>query len=294
MNANLLVDFLQLVQENLLLVIVLGVIAVLIVALAIVLIVLSVKAKKIAPAAQTEAENNAAAEEPAKAEAQTAAPVSEPEPVAEESEAAEKQPSPEKQPEAEAAPYTPEPIFKEEAPEQTKPAKTEPKSEPKPAAETKKADEVKEDVSMSNNEEKPAKRASASPYVYKPGKAEPAPAAPAKTGANGKWVIEEVKGRYWFSLYANNGQVMLESATAYATLASARSGIKTYQDNIAGGRLEITEHKNGDFQVQILNARGGLLATSSTYGSRGDCEKAMESIKRWATSTTIEEAGKDE
>lgn len=288
MNANLLVDFLQLVQENLLLVIVLGVIAVLIVALAIVLIVLSVKAKKIAPAAQTEAENGAAAEEPAKAEAQTAAPVSEPEPIAEESEAAEKQP------EAEAAPYTPEPIFKEEAPEQTKPAKTEPKSEPKPAAETKKADEVKEDVSMSNNEEKPAKRASASPYVYKPGKTEPAPAAPAKTGANGKWVIEEVKGRYWFSLYANNGQVMLESATAYATLASARSGIKTYQDNIAGGRLEITEHKNGDFQVQILNARGGLLATSSTYGSRGDCEKAMESIKRWATSTTIEEAGKDE
>ena len=288
MNANLLVDFLQLVQENLLLVIVLGVIAVLIVALAIVLIVLSVKAKKIAPAAQTEAENNAAAEEPAKAEAQTAAPVSEPEPVAEESEAAEQQP------EAEAAPYTPEPIFKEEAPEQPKPEKTEPKSEPKPAAETKKADEVKEDVSMSNNEEKPAKRASASPYVYKPGKAEPAPAAPAKTGANGKWVIEEVKGRYWFSLYANNGQVMLESATAYATLASARSGIKTYQDNIAGGRLEITEHKNGDFQVQIFNARGGLLATSSTYGSRGDCEKAMESIKRWATSTTIEEAGKDE
>ena len=50
MLSNLLIDFKSLIEENLYLVIVLGVIAVLIVALAIVLIVLSVKAKKIAPA----------------------------------------------------------------------------------------------------------------------------------------------------------------------------------------------------------------------------------------------------
>ncbi len=122
-------------------------------------------------------------------------------------------------------------------------------------------------------------------------------AAPAKkeaAGATGKWVIENVKGKYWLSLIAPNGQVMLESPTAYASLSSAKSGIKTYQDNIAAGRLEITEHKNGDEQVQVLNARGGLLATSSTYSSRSQAESALASIKRWAATTVIVESGEND
>ena len=104
-------------------------------------------------------------------------------------------------------------------------------------------------------------------------------------------MVEAVKGKYWFSLYAPNGQVMLESATPYATLSNAKAGIKTYQDNIAANHLEIVEHKNGDSQVQILNARGGLLATSSTYPSRAQAESALASIKRWAATTAIEEIG---
>ncbi len=285
MYANLMVDFLQALQDNLVLSIVLGVIAVLIVALTVVLIVLTVKACKLAVAKKAQ---------PAPAEA-PAAPVSEETPEPQEAPAEE--PAAQAEPSAEEKPQTyfaPAPIFPQQTEEPETPA-------PAPAAEEEPAEEEaeeKEDETMKKDgteEKKPiAKRASASPYVYKPGRTEEPAPAPAKSSAGGKWVIEEVKGRYWFSLYANNGQVMLESATPYATLSSARSGIKTYQDNIAANRLEITEHKNGDFQVQILNARGGLLATSSTYNSRGDCEKALESIKRWATSTTIEEAGKDE
>ncbi|MBR7186692.1 MAG: DUF1508 domain-containing protein [Clostridia bacterium] len=148
---------------------------------------------------------------------------------------------------------------------------------------------------MKNNTTPATKQAkTTSPYVFKPTteKAEEkaGSVAPAKSGANGKWVIEEVKGKYWFSLYAPNGQMMLESATPYATLSNAKAGIKTYQDNIAAGHLEIAEHKNGKFQVLVLNARGGLLSMSSTYSSHSQAENASASIQRWAQATTIEEA----
>ena len=154
--------------------------------------------------------------------------------------------------------------------------------------------EPKEKVEPVKEErEKPSKKEpkSTSPYVFRPGKAEEEEKkSDSKSGLGGKWVIEEVKGQYWFSLYAPNGQVMLESATPYVSLASARAGITTYQNNIAADRLNIVEHKNGDSQVQVLNGRGGLLATSSTYSTRSQAENAKASIKRWAATSTIEEA----
>ncbi len=137
---------------------------------------------------------------------------------------------------------------------------------------------------------KPVKKAD--PKAVPKAEIKPAPkkAEPQKvSAANGKWVIEEIKGKFWLSLIAPNGQVMLESPTAYASLSGARTGVKTYQDNISAGRLEITEHKNGDSQVQVLNGRGGLLATSSTYSSRAQAENARDSIKRWASTTAVEE-----
>ena len=112
---------------------------------------------------------------------------------------------------------------------------------------------------------------------------------PKTSGVGGKWVIEEDKnGKFWFSLIASNGQIMLESATPYGSLANAKSGIRTYQDNIAADRLEIVEHKNGDFQVQILNGSKRLLATSSTYSTRAQAESTRDSIKRWSQTSVIE------
>ncbi len=247
-------DIMKFIEENLVLVIILAVIAVLIIALLIAMIVLQSKAKK--KAKQVAAEEAALKEQQEQAAAEKA------------------------QAEKQAAP----------APAEQKSAAVK-----KPAVKAK-TDE-KEDH-MKTNETKPAAKQSrpTSPYVFKPSTATPAEKkneTPAKSGVGGKWVVEEVKGKFWFSLYAPNGQVMLESATPYATLQNAKAGIKTYQDNIAAGRLEITEHKNGDFQVQVLNARGGLLSTSSTYSSRSQAESASASIKRWATSNVIEEAEKE-
>ena len=254
-------------KENYVIAAILAAVLVVIIALLIAIIVLSVKVKK-------------KAKQQAKADAEQAEPEREETPAEREEEQAAPAPAEEEQ----AAP----------APEPTE--EPVPMAEPEPpAAEEKPVEEPAEAIEEPKNEkeEVPMKK------EEKAGKTPAAPAAPAApakeekakvSAANGKWVIEKANGKYWLSLIAPNGQVMLESpAPGYATLPSARSGIKTYQDNIAAGRLEITEHKNGDFQVLVLNARHGLLAASSTYSSRNQAESASASIKRWAATTAIEE-----
>ncbi len=290
-------------KENLPLLIVLAVIAVAILVLIVVMVILSMKAKK---RSRLEAENAAR-------ELAEVPPDEEYLPL-----------EPEEAPEApEETPAEPAPAAPAAPAEEPEPPKEEPKEEPAApaAAETQPSqpqEQAKEEQDMATKKPEPAKKAEPAkktepvketkkpaPAKTEPAKSEPAKSEPAKketkkpeakkpepvkvSAANGKWVIEAVKGKYWLSLIAPNGQVMLESPTPYATLASARSGIKTYQDNIAANRLEITEHKNGDSQVQVLTAGGRLLATSSTYSSRSQAESAKESIKRWASTTAVEE-----
>ena len=262
------------IKDHILLTVVLAIVLVLIIVFVILLAVdLSRKKKnaKTKPALQP-------SEEPA------AVPPCAPETAPAEEKAEEPAPAPEPMPETppQAPPAEeekePEPIQTETPGYVFVPVKKDRPADKKPAqAEKQKEETVKQEK---KTDKKPAQTA-------KP----VAPAAkPAKKESVGKWVVENVKGKYWLSLIAPNGQVMLESPTAYASLSGAKSGVKTYQDNIAAGRLEITEHKNGDSQVQVLNGRGGLLATSSTYSSRSQAESALASIKRWAATAVIVES----
>lgn len=132
---------------------------------------------------------------------------------------------------------------------------------------------------------KPAPKDTPKTAEKKPAKAT---AAAKVSNAAGKWVLyEEDRGGYGFRLIANNGEVMLRSSSPYATLQSAKSGIKTYQDNIAADRMEVVETKKGNFFVQINNASKRMLATSADYKNRTSAENAAASIKRWAATTVI-------
>ncbi len=270
-------------KANLPLLIVLAAIVVAILVLVIVMIVLSVKAKK---RNRLEAEEavRALASVPPDEEYIPVTAESSPQEEAEESTPAEPIAEPAEETEnAETTAEPAEPEIKEEETEMAEKKQAAPVKKDVKKPEPKKAEPVKKDV----KKPEPKKAEPVKSEVKKP---EPKKAEPAKvSAANGKWVIEAVKGKYWLSLIAPNGQVMLESPTPYASLSSARSGIKTYQDNIAADRLEITEHKNGDSQVQVLTAGGRLLATSSTYSSRAQADSAKESIKRWASTTAVEE-----
>lgn len=156
------------------------------------------------------------------------------------------------------------------------------KKEKKTVAEA--ADNVQEETMKQEKKTKPAPVAAKKPA-----------AKPAKKESIGKWVVyEEDRGGYGFKLVASNGEEMLKSSSPYASLSSAKSGIKTYQDNIAAGRLEVVETKKGNFFVQVNNASKRLLATSADYKTRVSCENALESIKRWAATTVIAVEGADD
>ncbi len=270
---------------NLPLIIVLGVVILVILVLVIVMIVGTVRSKK-RSRRETEEAVLALSQVPPDEEYTPYSPEEEPSPAETEEPtepvvAAEEAPAEEVPTEAQPT----EPAAPEEKQEETAYAAVETEE---PEMEQKKTEPSKKEEPAKKEAKKPI--AKAEPKKEPAKKPEPKKAEPAKvSAANGKWVIEAVKGKYWLSLIAPNGQVMLESPTPYASLQSARSGVKTYQDNIAAERLEITEHKNGDSQVQVLNGRGGLLATSSTYSSRAQAESARDSIKRWASTTAIEE-----
>lgn len=173
----------------------------------------------------------------------------------------------------------------------------EPEPEPEPEAPVSESVEtqtetIMEEETMKQPEKEEKKPVKAEPKkTSKPAKPAPTPvAAPiVKSGKNlGKWVIfEEDRGGFGFRLMASNGEQMLKSSSPYASISSAKSGIKTYQDNIAAGRLEINQTKNGNFFVQINNASNRLLATSADYKTRSSCESAADSIKRWAPTTVI-------
>lgn len=163
-----------------------------------------------------------------------------------------------------------------------------PAAEPEAAETQPQEEEMKKETAKAaapkKTETKPAAKAAVA--VKTPAKKE-------VSGANGKWVITKDGDRFGFELVASNGEVMLESSISYSSLAGAKGGIKTYQTNIAAGRLEIKETKNG-FRVQILNGSNALYAASADYKTRASCESACESIKRWAATAVVVVEGEDE
>lgn len=186
------------------------------------------------------------------------------------------------------------------------PGETEPPKEPEePSGEGVPIEPPKEEASANTEEKepperdgkedtmKPEKKPTPKPAAKEPQK-EPkkVPAAPVKpekkSGAAGKWIVyAEDRGGYGFRLLASNGELMLRSSSPYSSAASAKNGIKTYQENIAAGRLEIVETKKGNFFVQVNNGQNRLLATSADYKTRASCEAAAESIKRWAATGVV-------
>ena len=195
----------------------------------------------------------------------------------------------------------------EEKPEDEKAEPHEEQEVPAEAPAEEKPEEKQE--SLEEKEQKPMKKEEKPPVKKTEPKvaAKPAPKSTAKaapkaaekkpvkavaaakvSNAAGKWVLfEEDRGGYGFRLIANNGEEMLRSSSPYATLQSAKSGIKTYQDNIAANRMEVVETKKGNFFVQINNASKRMLATSADYKNRTSAENAAASIKRWAKSAVI-------
>ena len=114
----------------------------------------------------------------------------------------------------------------------------------------------------------------------------PVETKPAKK-LNGKWSVEIKRtGEYVSKLSASNGGVMLYSET-YTTEEGARNGIATIIKGIENGNVILYQDKNANYYFKIKTAGNRLLCVGEIYKSKEQCLKAIETVKRIASGSTI-------
>ena len=116
---------------------------------------------------------------------------------------------------------------------------------------------------------------------------------------NGKFDIKKSKdGRFYFSLYASNKQVIAYSQM-YASITSAMNGIKsviahapkaTIEDTTlkkpnpqSFPKWEIYIDKAGEFRFRLYASNGSCICHSHGYSTKATCKGGMESIQRFAS-----------
>lgn len=117
------------------------------------------------------------------------------------------------------------------------------------------------------------------------------PIEPLPENCNGKWIISKGVGAegqtiYYFELFANNGERLLESEE-YTKSDGAIKGIETHKKNIASNNFRITLTKRGDYIYKLLNGNGQLLCLGEHYKSKRLCQNAVESVKRFAMNSPV-------
>ena len=110
-------------------------------------------------------------------------------------------------------------------------------------------------------------------------------------GYTGKWIVSSMIGPegapvYYFELLASNGEKLLTSEE-YITYNGVINGINTHKNNIERNNFRISLTKRGDYIFKILNANEQLLCLGEHYKTRNRCERAVESVKRFAKTATI-------
>lgn len=200
--------------------------------------------------------------------------------------------------ESEARP-APEPTAEErvtppdeaETPTEASEGQSEEPAEPAPAAEEPPAAPPAEEEKAEEAAEEPTEAPIAEEKAAEP-EPVPAPAAQKKAAPKrlmGKWTIEHKgDGEFVATLAASNGEVMLTSE-AYSSADGARSGIATIIKGVASGKFVIYRDKNDNYYYKLKTQNNRLLCVGEIYRAKDQCERAVESVKRIAPASTIED-----
>lgn len=164
-----------------------------------------------------------------------------------------------------------------------------PPAEPAPVAEEPTAAPPAEEEKAEEAAEEPTEEPIAEEKAAEP---VPAPAAQKKAAPKrlmGKWTIEHKgDGEFVATLAASNGEVMLTSE-AYSSADGARSGIATIIKGVASGKFVIYRDKNDNYYYKLKTQNNRLLCVGEIYRAKDQCERAVESVKRIAPASTIED-----
>ncbi len=109
-----------------------------------------------------------------------------------------------------------------------------------------------------------------------------------KKGAySGKWKVEtDAEGKFFAKLAASNGGVLLVTPS-YSQNNGLKTAIVSIKKNLANGNCSVTANKDGKFNFKITTPSGRTIASSEVYNSKFQCEKALESTKRFAETAVI-------
>ncbi len=98
-----------------------------------------------------------------------------------------------------------------------------------------------------------------------------------RTGA--RFVIAEGStGKFHFNLHAKNGEIVL-SSESYTTEAAALNGTFSVFDNgQKEARYDLKEARDGRWYFNIRASNGQVVATSQMYSTKGNANRAIDSI----------------
>ena len=107
---------------------------------------------------------------------------------------------------------------------------------------------------------------------------------------NPKFVIfKGNNGKDYFRLNAKNGQQIL-SSQGYASKASCKNGIESVRKNAPlDERYERKQAKNGKHFFNLLASNGQVIGSSQMYASTDSMNKGIESVKKNAPDSPVED-----
>ncbi len=109
----------------------------------------------------------------------------------------------------------------------------------------------------------------------------------ASTPKMGKFEICKEGDQLAFYLLANNGQI-LYSSRSYATEAACRKGIESFKRAAYVGNFFVDRDKFGNFRYVLKNIGSAPAFIGESYDNKPQCEKIIESVKKFIVSATIE------
>ena len=110
-----------------------------------------------------------------------------------------------------------------------------------------------------------------------------------KSAYLGKWKVEKTEdGKLFAKLRASNGGILLITPL-YTSEIGLKNGITAIKKSLAADNVTVTANKAGKFVFKITAPSGRTIVTSEQYAARFQCEKALDSAKRFAETAVITE-----
>ena len=108
-----------------------------------------------------------------------------------------------------------------------------------------------------------------------------------KTPKMGKFEICKENDQYAFYLLANNGQI-LYSSRLYANESACRKGIESFKRAAYVGNFFVDRDKFGNYRYVLKNIGSAPAFIGESYDNKPQCEKIIESVKKFIVSASIE------